>query len=145
MDTKNIFLKLKIVGILHFLFATTIILSLIFEPGYGYILPLILPLSIFYIVSGYRLLTLTLRTRIWVIIPATLVTLFVLGQLPHSIDLYKHFLKGTVFPGGYVISMGSILLDLLINGLLLITNLFIIYVLLFSEEKIYFQNKTLTN
>ena len=143
MDTQITFIKLKIVGIIHFLFAVAILLTLIFAPYFRFILLILLPLMILYIVVGYGLFTLKLKTRTLVIIPAILVILFILSQVPHSINLHKHFLKGTVFPGGYVISMASRVLDILINGSLLLANLFIVYVLYFSKEKTYFQNKSI--
>ena len=140
MDTPNHFIAIRIVGVLHIIFAVIIVLLLAVGPDFfRYILPILLALMIFYAITGYRLLTLTIRGRIWIVIPAALIMLFIASQIPHSVELYGAFREGTVFADGYIVSGQTIMLDLLINGSLLLSNLFIVYVLYVSKAKSYFQ------
>lgn len=89
------------------------------------ILPILFPLMLMYLIVGYRLATLKQKNRAFSLVSALLIISFIIGQLPHSLDLIaRGYSKGL-----------TALLGVTINGGLLLLNGYIIYALYFSREK----------
>lgn len=123
--SKEKYIQTRTVGIIHLLLGIGILLFLIFEPGSRMILPILFPLMLIYIIVGYRFITLKQKNRVFSLVSALLIILFIIGQLPHSLTLIaRGYSKGL-----------TALLDVTINGGLLLLNGYVIYVLYFSRVK----------
>lgn len=123
MDAFREYIKIRIVGLVQLLFILFIIIAVTSDKSFLFVLPIILVLIAIYGVFGYGYLTLTNKGRIVPTIPAMLTILFITTQLTKDLNNSP----SNDFVTTMVIDVG-----------LLIANLFIIYVLYFSNEKQFF-------
>ena len=118
--------QLRITAVIHLLYATTIVAVLLQGGEILFLLSLLGPLAIYYLVTGYRLFTSKLRKRFLIVAPAVLMIFFSLTfSLPDYFRLLNYH--------GKVDFLGA-----LINLGILIPNIFILYVLFISKERSYF-------
>lgn len=139
MSKEYTFIKIKLTGIIYLLCAAALLLFSLFSQGYFvFVLWLILPMFVYSSIAGYYLVTLRLRRRAWVIIPAILSIFFSLARVlshPQAVvtfsqsPFYRIFLAASLLSG----------MPFPLRVIAFFINMFIIYVFCFSEERILFQ------
>ena len=116
------FITIRIVGGINILFAACILVALIIEPYLRFLIILLFPLLLGYLVVGYGLATLTLKSRVLPLIPAVAVFIFALLNIPST----------------FAYALDSSPVPLIINLAVVLLNGYVIHVVAFSKDKVYF-------